>query len=162
MDLFGDLPEPERSPRPAAGKEAQKASLPFDRLPPASSTDSGSGGPLLFDDLPPASSGDSGSLDTSLSEEVKNEGKGAKRKASDEEKNGSEELVEKKVCKASSVIFSLKGYVAERKGEREEMQDAHVILNDITAECQPPSALVRWNQRRENGEKVPSGHLQAY
>uniref|UniRef100_A0A3Q1N7H4 ILK associated serine/threonine phosphatase n=1 Tax=Bos taurus TaxID=9913 RepID=A0A3Q1N7H4_BOVIN len=120
MDLFGDLPEPERSPRPAAG----------------------SGGPLLFDDLPPASSGDSGSLDTSLSEEVKNEGKGAKRKASDEEKNGSEELVEKKVCKASSVIFSLKGYVAERKGEREEMQDAHVILNDITAECQPPSALV--------------------
>lgn len=43
---------------------------------------------------------------------------------------------------ASSVIFSLKGYVAERKGEREEMQDAHVILNDITAECQPPSALV--------------------
>uniref|UniRef100_A0AAA9SZ44 Integrin-linked kinase-associated serine/threonine phosphatase 2C n=2 Tax=Bos TaxID=9903 RepID=A0AAA9SZ44_BOVIN len=60
MDLFGDLPEPERSPRPAAGKEAQKASLPFDRLPPASSTDSGSGGPLLFDDLPPASSGDSG------------------------------------------------------------------------------------------------------
>ena len=43
---------------------------------------------------------------------------------------------------ASSVIFSLKGYVAERKGEREEMQDAHVILNDITAECQPPSTLM--------------------
>lgn len=35
------------------------------------------------------------------------------------------------------VIFGLKGYVAERKGEREEMADAHVILNDITAECQP-------------------------
>uniref|UniRef100_A0A8C2R9T4 PPM-type phosphatase domain-containing protein n=1 Tax=Capra hircus TaxID=9925 RepID=A0A8C2R9T4_CAPHI len=103
---------------------------------------SGSGGPLLFDDLPPASSGDPGSLDTSISQEVKNEGKGAKRKASDEEKNGSEELVEKKVCKASSVIFGLKGYVAERKGEREEMQDAHVILNDITAECQPPSTLI--------------------
>ncbi|XDA69682.1 hypothetical protein R6Z07F_000055 [Ovis aries] len=120
MDLFGDLPEPERSPRPAAG----------------------SGGPLLFDDLPPASSGDPGSLDTSISQEVKNEGKGSKRKASDEEKNGSEELVEKKVCKASSVIFGLKGYVAERKGEREEMQDAHVILNDITAECQPPSTLI--------------------
>nr|KAF6353369.1 ILK associated serine/threonine phosphatase [Pipistrellus kuhlii] len=39
MDLFGDLPEPERSP--AAGKEAQKGSLLFDDLPPASSTDSG-------------------------------------------------------------------------------------------------------------------------
>lgn len=43
---------------------------------------------------------------------------------------------------ASSVIFGLKGYVAERKGEREEMQDAHVILNDITAECKPPSSLM--------------------
>ncbi|XP_029081158.1 integrin-linked kinase-associated serine/threonine phosphatase 2C isoform X1 [Monodon monoceros] len=190
MDLFGDLPEPERSPRPAAGKEAQKGSLLFDDLPPASSTDSGtvfrlsqvcvnmsswdcsclnlfpfppfsthrcfrcwtvlsfesmasgSGGPLLFDDLPPASSGDSGSLDTSISQVVKNEGKGAKRKTSEEEKNGSEELVEKKVCKGSSVIFGLKGYVAERKGEREEMQDAHVILNDITEECRPPSSLI--------------------
>uniref|UniRef100_A0A8C8YPR7 Integrin-linked kinase-associated serine/threonine phosphatase 2C n=1 Tax=Prolemur simus TaxID=1328070 RepID=A0A8C8YPR7_PROSS len=142
MDLFGDLPEPERSPRPAAGKEAQKGSLLFDDLPPASSTDSGSGGPLLFDDLPPASSGDSGSLATSISQMVKNEGKGAKRKTSEEEKNGSEELVEKKVCKASSVIFGLKGYVAERKGEREEMQDAHVILNDITEECRPPSSLI--------------------
>uniref|UniRef100_A0A8D1ER60 Integrin-linked kinase-associated serine/threonine phosphatase 2C n=1 Tax=Sus scrofa TaxID=9823 RepID=A0A8D1ER60_PIG len=120
MDLFGDLPEPERSPRPAAG----------------------SGGPLLFDDLPPASSGDAGSLDASPSQTGKNEGKGAKRKTSEEEKNGSEELVEKKVCKASSAIFGLKGYVAERKGEREEMQDAHVILNDITEECRPPSSLI--------------------
>lgn len=42
----------------------------------------------------------------------------------------------------SSVIFGLKGYVAERKGEREEMQDAHVILNDITEECNPPSSLM--------------------
>ncbi|KAF5919316.1 hypothetical protein HPG69_010716 [Diceros bicornis minor] len=127
---------------PVLGKEAQKGSLLFDDLPPASSTDSGSGGPLLFDDLPPASSGDSGSLDASISQMVKNEGKGAKRKTSEEEKNGSEELVEKKVCKASSVIFGLKGYVAERKGEREEMQDAHVILNDITEECRPPSSLI--------------------
>ncbi|XP_032493130.1 integrin-linked kinase-associated serine/threonine phosphatase 2C isoform X4 [Phocoena sinus] len=150
MDLFGDLPEPERSPRPAAGKEAQKGSLLFDDLPPASSTDSGTvfrlsqdRGDLCFLMIShqPAS-GDSGSLDTSISQVVKNEGKGAKRKTSEEEKNGSEELVEKKVCKGSSVIFGLKGYVAERKGEREEMQDAHVILNDITEECRPPSSLI--------------------
>ncbi|XP_047629881.1 integrin-linked kinase-associated serine/threonine phosphatase 2C isoform X1 [Phacochoerus africanus] len=83
-----------------------------------------------------------GSLDASPSQTGKNEGKGAKRKTSEEEKNGSEELVEKKVCKASSAIFGLKGYVAERKGEREEMQDAHVILNDITEECRPPSSLI--------------------
>uniref|UniRef100_A0A8C3YPD8 Integrin-linked kinase-associated serine/threonine phosphatase 2C n=1 Tax=Catagonus wagneri TaxID=51154 RepID=A0A8C3YPD8_9CETA len=62
MDLFGDLPEPERSPRPAAGKEAQQGPLLLDALPPASSADSGAGGPLLFDDLPPASSGDSGDV----------------------------------------------------------------------------------------------------
>ncbi|XP_049638536.1 integrin-linked kinase-associated serine/threonine phosphatase 2C isoform X3 [Suncus etruscus] len=43
---------------------------------------------------------------------------------------------------ASSEILRLKGYVAERKGEREEMQDAHVILNDITEECSPPSSLI--------------------
>ncbi|EGW10934.1 Integrin-linked kinase-associated serine/threonine phosphatase 2C [Cricetulus griseus] len=85
------------------GKEAQEGPVLFEDLPPASSTDSGSGGPLLFDDLPPAGSGDP----------------------------------------ASSVIFGLKGYVAERKGEREEMQDAHVILNDITEECRPPSSLMK-------------------
>ena len=45
-----------------------------------------------------------GSLDNSISQEVKNEGKGAKRKASDEEKNGSEELVEKKVCKGFQTV----------------------------------------------------------
>nr|XP_013013031.2 integrin-linked kinase-associated serine/threonine phosphatase 2C isoform X2 [Cavia porcellus] len=119
MDLFGDLPEPERSPHAAAG----------------------SAGPLLFDDLPPAGSGKSGSLTASVSQLAKNEGTGAKRKASEGE-DGSGELVEKKVCKGSSVIFGLKGYVAERKGEREEMQDAHVILNDITEECNPPSSLI--------------------
>uniref|UniRef100_A0A673T8A8 Integrin-linked kinase-associated serine/threonine phosphatase 2C n=1 Tax=Suricata suricatta TaxID=37032 RepID=A0A673T8A8_SURSU len=123
------------------GQEAQKGPLLFDGLPPAGGADSGPGGPLLFDDLPPASSGDAGSLDTSMSQTVKSEGKGTKRRAPEEE-NGSEELVEKKVCKASSVIFGLKGYVAERKGEREEMQDAHVILNDITEECSPPSSLI--------------------
>lgn len=42
----------------------------------------------------------------------------------------------------SASILGLKGYVAERKGEREDMQDAHVILNDITEECQPlPSQM---------------------
>uniref|UniRef100_A0A087WQG1 Integrin-linked kinase-associated serine/threonine phosphatase 2C n=1 Tax=Mus musculus TaxID=10090 RepID=A0A087WQG1_MOUSE len=40
MDLFGDLPEPERAPRPSAGKEAQGRPVLFEDLPPASSTDS--------------------------------------------------------------------------------------------------------------------------
>ncbi|CAH6791933.1 Ilkap [Phodopus roborovskii] len=96
MDLFGDLPEPERAPRPPAGKEAPEGAVLFEDLPPASSADSGSGGPLLFDDLPPAGSGDPGSLATSVSQVVKHEEKGTKRKTLEEEKNGGEELVEKK------------------------------------------------------------------
>ncbi|XP_061492475.1 integrin-linked kinase-associated serine/threonine phosphatase 2C isoform X2 [Rhineura floridana] len=50
----------------------------------------------------------------------------------------------KNLWKNSAGILGLKGYVAERKGEREEMQDAHVILNDITEECSPlPSQISR-------------------
>lgn len=45
-----------------------------------------------------------GSLDASPSQTGKNEGKGAKRKTSEEEKNGSEELVEKKVCKGFQTV----------------------------------------------------------
>lgn len=42
----------------------------------------------------------------------------------------------------SAGILGLKGCVAERKGEREEMQDAHVLLNDISEECSPlPSQM---------------------
>lgn len=29
---------------------------------------------------------------------------------------------------------SLQGFVAERQGERDEMQDAHVIIDDFTSE----------------------------
>nr|XP_009663424.1 PREDICTED: integrin-linked kinase-associated serine/threonine phosphatase 2C [Struthio camelus australis] len=127
----------------AVGKEAQKGPLLFDDLPPASSADSGKGGSLLFDDLPPASSGDAASCATEQVS-VESHGKGEKRKSLEEEKNGREELVEKKVCKGSVGLLGLKGYVAERKGEREDMQDAHVILNDITEECQPlPSQITR-------------------
>ncbi|XP_075273949.1 integrin-linked kinase-associated serine/threonine phosphatase 2C isoform X3 [Opisthocomus hoazin] len=142
MDLFGDLPEPGSS---AAGKEAQKGPLLFDDLPPAGSADSDKGGSFLFDDLPPASSGDTASSATEQVSPAGSHGKGEKRKSlEEEEKNGREELVEKKVCKGSVGILGLKGYVAERKGEREDMQDAHVILNDITEECQPlPSQITR-------------------
>ncbi|KAG8580639.1 hypothetical protein GDO81_007375 [Engystomops pustulosus] len=40
---------------------------------------------------------------------------------------------EKKVCKG---FFSLRAHVAERRGEREELQDAHTIC-DLSEECQP-------------------------
>lgn len=45
-----------------------------------------------------------GSPDTSLPPPAKTEGKGAKRKPSEEEENGGEELVEKKVCKGFQTV----------------------------------------------------------
>ncbi|XP_041037270.1 integrin-linked kinase-associated serine/threonine phosphatase 2C isoform X1 [Carcharodon carcharias] len=104
MDLFEDLPEP--------GGDVQKSepSL-FDNLPDPSSPDVAPCVPDLFGELP----------------EAKNDLKGEKRKLTDQ--NGSKGHEEKKLCKG---FVTLKGYVAERKGEREEMQDAHVIIDDFT------------------------------
>ncbi|XP_048362387.1 integrin-linked kinase-associated serine/threonine phosphatase 2C [Sphaerodactylus townsendi] len=141
MDLFGDLPEPATT---TTEKEEEREPVLFDDLPPVSSTDLGAGGSLLFDDLPPASSGNLASHSTEYVCPPVSHGKGVKRSSTEEKKNGSEERVEKKVCKGSAGILGLKGYVAERKGEREEMQDAHVILNDITEECSPlPAPIIR-------------------
>ncbi|XP_075057816.1 integrin-linked kinase-associated serine/threonine phosphatase 2C isoform X4 [Mixophyes fleayi] len=48
--------------------------------------------------------------------------------------------LEKKVCKG---LLSLKAHVAERRGEREELQDAHTTC-DLSQECQPmPANLSR-------------------
>ncbi|XP_077205361.1 integrin-linked kinase-associated serine/threonine phosphatase 2C isoform X2 [Paroedura picta] len=149
MDLFGDLPEPAppaaaAATTAAAEKEGEREAVLFDDLPAVSSTDLGAGGSLLFDDLPPASSDNLGSHPTERVSSPESHGRGMKRRSTEGEKNGSEELVEKKVCKGSSGILGLKGYVAERKGEREEMQDAHIILNDITEECSPlPAQITR-------------------
>ncbi|XP_018422119.1 PREDICTED: integrin-linked kinase-associated serine/threonine phosphatase 2C-like [Nanorana parkeri] len=46
---------------------------------------------------------------------------------------------EKKVCKG---ILALKAHVAERRGEREELQDAHTICYDLAQECEPMPADV--------------------
>eukprot|EP00079_Xenopus_tropicalis_P035641 XP_017949412.1 PREDICTED: integrin-linked kinase-associated serine/threonine phosphatase 2C isoform X3 [Xenopus tropicalis] len=64
-----------------------------------------------------------------------------KRKAETTDSDSSEEQhQEKKVCKG---ILSLKAHVAERRGEREELQDAHTIC-DLSQDCQPmPPDLLR-------------------
>lgn len=38
----------------------------------------------------------------------------------------------------AEVKYQLKGFVAERKGEREDMQDAHVIIDDYLPEIDNP------------------------
>ncbi|XP_066565828.1 integrin-linked kinase-associated serine/threonine phosphatase 2C isoform X2 [Amia ocellicauda] len=58
------------------------------------------------------------------------ESKAEKRKRESGDNGTEQELGEKKVCKG---IPRLKGYVAARRGEREEMQDAHTLLPDLSA-----------------------------
>uniref|UniRef100_A0A4W3IT81 Integrin-linked kinase-associated serine/threonine phosphatase n=1 Tax=Callorhinchus milii TaxID=7868 RepID=A0A4W3IT81_CALMI len=98
-------------------------------------------GPSLFDDLLDVGNPDVAPRSPNLSGEIPklpNDLKGEKRKAWNQ--NGSEEHT-KKLCKG---LVTLKGYVAERKGEREEMQDAHVIINNFTEEfTQLPQEISR-------------------
>ncbi|KAL8187583.1 UNVERIFIED_CONTAM: hypothetical protein K2H54_051426 [Gekko kuhli] len=99
MDLFGDLPEP-APPAVAAAttteKEGEREAVLFDDLPPVSNANLEAGSSLLFDDLPPASSGNLASHPTEYVSPPMSHGKGVKRRSTEGEKNGSEELVEKK------------------------------------------------------------------
>ncbi|XP_036392796.1 integrin-linked kinase-associated serine/threonine phosphatase 2C isoform X1 [Megalops cyprinoides] len=80
----------------------------------------------LFGDLPePTQTAGGGKEQTS---QLVVEERGEKRK-----REVTEELEEKKVCKG---LARLQGYVAARRGEREEMQDAHVLLPDFST-CFP-------------------------
>ncbi|XP_057207324.1 integrin-linked kinase-associated serine/threonine phosphatase 2C isoform X1 [Triplophysa rosa] len=90
----------------------------------------------LFDDLPEPTN-DPGPVKTKAAEESEeqDEDRGEKRKrdqgSSEEETQVEDKTQEaKKVCKDQ---VRLTGFVAARRGEREEMQDAHVMLPDMTA-----------------------------
>nr|XP_055053522.1 integrin-linked kinase-associated serine/threonine phosphatase 2C isoform X1 [Misgurnus anguillicaudatus] len=89
----------------------------------------------LFDDLPEPTNDPGPVKPKALEESVEQNGDhGEKRKrdqGSSEETQVEEQNQEtKKVCKAD--LVKLMGFVAARRGEREEMQDAHVMLPDMT------------------------------
>ena len=78
--------------------------------------------PSLFDDLPPESESMKISNSTVL----------GKHKSRDSEgENGSGEA---KKPKLTSSLCKLKAYIGERRGEREDMQDAHTIIDDFTSQ----------------------------
>ncbi|XP_016390628.1 integrin-linked kinase-associated serine/threonine phosphatase 2C-like isoform X1 [Sinocyclocheilus rhinocerous] len=84
----------------------------------------------LFDDLPEPTN-DPGPVKAKQPEE---EERGEKRKrevSSQDTEVEDKKQEEKKVCKAD--LPKLMGFVSARRGEREEMQDAHVLLPDLTA-----------------------------
>ena len=71
--------------------------------------------PSLFDDLPPESEGAKNSDGTTLGKHKSHDCDGE---------------VEAKKPKLSH--YTLKAYIGERRGEREDMQDAHTIIDDFT------------------------------
>lgn len=88
----------------------------------------------LFDDLPePTQTPAPLSAEAAASPQSKNEDEERrlkrKREDVDKEEEGKEEM--KKVCREGLPV--LQGYVAARRGEREEMQDAHVLLPDLSS-----------------------------
>ncbi|KAG7224458.1 hypothetical protein INR49_015061 [Caranx melampygus] len=95
----------------------------------------------LFDDLPEPTHTSvrfilTGHSSVTVHKEEEKEEKSVKRKREDAEscpdKREEEEQGEiKKVCKEGLPV--LKGFVAARRGEREEMQDSHVLLPDMSS-----------------------------
>ena len=55
-----------------------------------------------------------------------------KRKSDDGE--GETSSGEAKKPKLSASHYNLKAYIGERRGEREDMQDAHTIIDDFTSQ----------------------------
>ncbi|XP_029529798.2 integrin-linked kinase-associated serine/threonine phosphatase 2C isoform X1 [Oncorhynchus nerka] len=84
----------------------------------------------LFDDLPePTQTAGEASVQKTCPSPLEDRGSKRKRDAPDDDEVVEEQkLEEKKVCKGVPI---LKGYVAARRGEREEMQDAHILLSDM-------------------------------
>ncbi|XP_043975730.1 integrin-linked kinase-associated serine/threonine phosphatase 2C isoform X3 [Gambusia affinis] len=80
----------------------------------------------LFDDLPEPTQ-------TSVAPPAQDEeDRRFKRRRDDEEEKEEEEEDEiKKVCREG--LPRLRGYVAARRGERDEMQDAHVLMPDMSS-----------------------------
>ncbi|XP_074625597.1 integrin-linked kinase-associated serine/threonine phosphatase 2C-like [Acropora palmata] len=86
----------------------------------------------LFGDLPPPA-GEGGISEGNLYDDVPNpefQSREKKRKCDKDDSN--EELPSKRPV--TQLKYKFRGFVAERKGEREDMQDAHVILDDFLAE----------------------------
>ena len=81
-----------------------------------------SAAPSLFDDLPPESENTKNSNNILL----------GKRKSSncEDEVKSSEKAKQPKLTD----LCKLKAYIGERRGEREDMQDAHTIIDDFTSQ----------------------------
>uniref|UniRef100_A0A131YI72 Integrin linked kinase associated serine/threonine phosphatase 2c n=1 Tax=Rhipicephalus appendiculatus TaxID=34631 RepID=A0A131YI72_RHIAP len=111
MDLFSDLPEPESVPKPKAVRQEPVAKEIRRKLITKAQNDA------LFDDLPSPSS-----------TEQKVPPQPVKRPRDEEVQEDAQSK------RPAQSVITLRGFVAERKGEREDMQDAHVIQDAYHAD----------------------------
>lgn len=119
MDLFGDLPPPSK---PADSGEflildvnLKSGAIFLNKAHYHACT-----APSLFDDLPPESDSTKNGNNTSLGKHKSHDGEG-------EADSG-----EAKKPKLFAGHYKLKAYIGERRGEREDMQDAHTIIDDFS------------------------------
>lgn len=92
----------------------------------------------LFADLPPPSSPkkDVPSLFGDLPPATETPVLGSKREPDKEENEKNLESIKRQ--KTQAAPFSFEAFIAERKGERDEMQDAHCILTDLIQSLEKP------------------------
>lgn len=131
MDLFDDLPEPSSKPAHSSGTsvvavssnkavpDTSKASL-YDDIFVNEELSEKPKKPLLADDTDKSKVGEGKSASINGDE--------SKRKLDEQAE------VDSKTKKLKRAIYSINSYLAERKGERDEMQDAHLIIEDFTKE----------------------------
>ncbi|XP_033107668.1 integrin-linked kinase-associated serine/threonine phosphatase 2C-like [Anneissia japonica] len=119
MDLFSDLPDPDGDQNNA------RIAVPVTEKSQVTSTN---------DQVVPSS------LDSTP--DVATEER--KRKLVTESTSNEDVSTEKKSLILKPGMYKLKGHIKEMKGERDEMQDAHVIIDDMTSELDNlPSSVSR-------------------
>lgn len=137
MDLFEDLPEP-------SGKSGQSSSslslyddIPTNKKSPVKPS-TASSQPSLYDDIS-STKGMSRQSSLTLFDDMPapkegSDGKTASNRDSVKRKL-EESRKESRVKKQKTAAkYSINSYLSERQGEREDMQDAHLIVEDFTKE----------------------------
>lgn len=120
MDLFEDLPEPGTGNTGTNIKLNGKSGTVFKPSAVAGPEVSAS----LYDDLPTHS----------ITKATQPSGSTESGKRKHEEFSKGDEVKNGTGKKQKSVVYELESYIVERQGEREDMQDAHIIIKDFAAQ----------------------------
>lgn len=136
MDIFEDLAEPTTKPGQSSSGSSLYKDIPT-KKDSSLNQSANSSQPSLYDDISAnkeVSSQSSQSLFDDMpapkdgcDEQSATNGESVKRKLGDSTSDSS-------VKKHKTARYSISSYLTERQGEREEMQDAHLMVEDFTKE----------------------------